>query len=153
MKLDALDKKLLNMVQTQFPIVPQPYLELANRLGVTEDEVINRLKRLTEGDVIRRLGGIFDSRKVGYKGTLCGIQVPEERIAEVAEVINSYPGITHNYLRDHQYNMWFTVLAYTPENLEKILNEIKAKTGIQEILNLPAERFFKVLVNFELDEV
>ncbi|MTI81978.1 MAG: Lrp/AsnC family transcriptional regulator [Firmicutes bacterium] len=153
MKLDAIDKRLLNLVQKEFPIVAQPYKELAEKLGVTEDEVIDRLKRLMDEDYIRRLGGIFDSRKLGYRGTLCGIKVPEERVEEVAAVINSYLGITHNYLREHEYNMWFTILADSPEKVEKILNEISDKTGITDILNLPAERFIKVMVNFELDGV
>ncbi|MEG6615469.1 AsnC family transcriptional regulator [Peptococcaceae bacterium 1198_IL3148] len=153
MKLDAIDKKLLNIVQTQFPITLAPYQEIAQELGITEQQVIDRLKRLMDTDIIRRFGGVFDSRKLGYKGTLCAIKVPNERIEEVAEVINSYPGITHNYLREHDYNMWFTVLADSPDKVEKILNQITAKTGITDILNLPAEKFFKVMVNFSIDEV
>lgn len=153
MMLDAIDKKLLNIVQTQFPLTLEPYQEIAQRLGLTEQEVIDRLKRLMDADIIRRFGGVFDSRKLGYKGTLCAIKVPHERLAEVAEVINSYPGITHNYLREYEYNMWFTVLADAPIRVEKILNQITDQTGITDILNLPSEKFFKVMVNFELDEV
>lgn len=153
MKLDTIDKKLLNMVQTQFPIVAEPYKEIAASLNITEQQVIERLEHLMQQDVIRRFGGVFDSRKLGYKGTLCGMHVPEEQIEAVAQVVNSYPGITHNYLRNHHYNMWFTVLADSPKRVQKILDEITAKTGITAILNLPSERFFKVMVNFELDEV
>ncbi|MBO8136844.1 MAG: Lrp/AsnC family transcriptional regulator [Desulfotomaculum sp.] len=153
MKLDNTDKRLLNMVQTEFPIVSQPYADMARRLNISEEEVIRRLKRLMDEGIIRRLGGVFDSRKLGYRGTLCGMKVPAERVDEVAEVVNRYPGVTHNYLREHEYNMWFTVLADSPEKLDKIINEIKEKTGIKDILNLPAERFFKVMVNFELDGV
>ncbi|WP_031513667.1 AsnC family transcriptional regulator [Desulfofalx alkaliphila] len=153
MKLDAIDRKLLNMAQSNFPIVARPYKELGHRLGISEEQVIERLQRLKDEDYIRRLGGIFDSRKLGYKGTLCGIKVPAHRIDEVAAVVNSYPGITHNYLREGEYNMWFTVLANSPDKVKKILEEISEKTGITDILNLPSERVFKVLVNFELDEV
>lgn len=153
MKLDTIDRKLLNLVQTQFPIVKEPYKQLAQQLNITEKEVLKRLESLQKRDIIRRLGGIFNSRSLGYKGTLVGMKVPEERLDEAAAVINSYPGVTHNYLRDHEYNMWFTILADSPERVEKILQEITTKTGITEILNLPAEKYFKVMVNFDVDEV
>ncbi len=153
MKLDTIDRKLLNLVQTQFPIVKEPYKQLAQQLNITEEEVLKRLESLQKRDIIRRLGGIFNSRSLGYKGTLVGMKVPEERLDEAAAVINSYPGVTHNYLRDHEYNMWFTILADSPERVEKILQEITTKTGITEILNLPAEKYFKVMVNFDVDEV
>lgn len=150
MQLDQLDRRLLNLVQSDFPICPQPYQVLAEQLGVTEQEILQRLERLMKQDVIRRLGGVFDSRKLGYKGTLCAIKVPQDRIDEVAAVINSYLGITHNYLRDDDYNMWFTILARSPAKVEQILGEIKEKTGINDIINLPSQRFFKVLVNFDV---
>ncbi|SHE86741.1 AsnC family transcriptional regulator [Desulforamulus putei] len=150
MQLDHLDRQLLNLVQSDFPICPQPYQVLAEQLGITEQEVLQRLERLMQQDVLRRLGGIFDSRKLGYKGTLCAMKVPQDRIDEVAAVINSYVGITHNYLRDHEYNMWFTILAQSPAKVEQILNEIRERTGIEDIINLPSQRFFKVLVNFDL---
>ncbi|MEW6698203.1 MAG: AsnC family transcriptional regulator [Bacillota bacterium] len=150
MQLDQLDRRLLNLVQSEFPICPQPYQVLAEQLGVTEQEILQRLERLMKQDVIRRLGGVFDSRKLGYKGTLCAIKVPKDRIDEVAAVVNSYLGITHNYLRDDDYNMWFTILARSPAKVEQILGEIKEKTGINDIINLPSQRFFKVLVNFDV---
>lgn len=150
MQLDQIDKRLLNLTQKDFPICPEPYRVLGEKLGITEQEVLNRLERLMQQDVIRRLGGVFDSRKLGYKGTLCAMKVPSERIDEVAPVINSYIGITHNYLRDHEYNMWFTILAQSPDKVEGILTEIQEKTGITDVINLPSERFFKVLVNFDV---
>jgi DNA-binding Lrp family transcriptional regulator len=153
MTLDAVDTKLLNLVQNKFPVVPEPYRELGDVLGVSEEEVIERLRNLTESGIIRRLGGVFDSRGLGYTGTLVGMKVPAERVDEVAAVINAYPGITHNYLREHEYNMWFTILADSPERVEKILREVVEKTGNQDILNLPVEQYFKIMVNFELNEV
>ncbi len=150
--LDELDKRLLNRVQTNLPVVPEPYRELARELGTTEEEVINRLRRLIETKVIRRLGAIFDSRNVGYKGTLCALKVPAERIAEVAAEVNKFAGVTHNYLRDHEYNMWFTVLAPSEEKLHEIVQEIRERTGIQEYLFLPAVKIFKIRVNFDLLE-
>lgn len=151
MQLDHIDRRLLNLIQTDFPICPEPYRALGDTLGIPEQEVLNRLERLVQQDIIRRLGGVFDSRKLGYRGTLCAIKVPTHRIDEVAAIINSYIGITHNYLRDHEYNMWFTILARTPGKVERILKEIEEETGIQDIINLPSERFFKVLVSFDVE--
>ncbi|HPZ42621.1 MAG TPA: AsnC family transcriptional regulator [Bacillota bacterium] len=151
MQFDALDKKLLNMIQSNFPLVPEPYRELGNALGITEEEVIARLQSLMESGVIRRLGGVFDSRKLGYSGTLCAMNVPDERIRAVAGVVNSFDEVTHNYLREDYFNMWFTVLAPTVSRLGEILDEIRELTGIQEILTLPSENVFKIRVNFDLD--
>lgn len=152
MTLDSLDKQLLNLIQTRLPIVPEPYRELAETLGTSEEDILARLERLIARGVIRRLGAIFDSRKIGYSGTLCALKVPPERIDEVAAVINSFPGVTHNYLRDHQYNMWFTLLVESPTQLEATLEEIKRRTGSTDILHLPSARIFKIRVNFDLGE-
>ena len=152
MQLDQTDRRLLNLIQAEVPLCPEPYKVLAEKLGVTEQEVLDRLERLMQQDIIRRLGGVFDSRKLGYKGTLCAIKVPADRIDEVASVINNYIGITHNYLREDEYNMWFTVLAQSPDKVQQILTEIKDKTGIEDIIDLPSQKFFKVLVNFKVNE-
>ncbi|MDO7785990.1 siroheme decarboxylase subunit alpha [Desulforamulus aquiferis] len=152
MQLDNTDRRLLNLIQTDFPICTEPYRVLAEKLGTTEEDVLHRLEQLMSNDIIRRLGGVFDSRKLGYKGTLCAIKVPPDRIDEVAAIINGYIGITHNYLRDHEYNMWFTILAQSPQKVEQILQEIKEKSGIDELINLPSERFFKVLVSFNVKD-
>lgn len=151
MKLDSVDIKLLNKIQTNFPLVPEPYREIGETLGIREDEVIYRIKRLVENGVIRRLGGIFDSRKLGYTGTLCAMKVPKDKIEEVAAVVNSFSGVTHNYIREHSFNMWFTVLAPSKEKLDEIINKIKSNTGIDEMMVLPAEKIFKIRVNFDLD--
>lgn len=151
MKLDNIDRKLLNLIQTNFPLVPEPYRELGEAVGIREDEVIARIKLLLENGVIRRLGGIFDSRKLGYSGSLCTMKVAGDRIDEVAAVVNSFPGVTHNYIREHHFNMWFTVLAESKEKLEDILNQIRERTGLEEIITLPAENIFKIRVNFDLD--
>jgi DNA-binding Lrp family transcriptional regulator len=151
MQFDAVDKKLLSMIQRDFPLVPEPYRELGVALGVPEEEVLARLQALMESGVIRRLGGVFDSRKLGYSGALCAMNVDKERIREVAGVVNSFTGVTHNYLREGFFNMWFTVLAPTGAKLGEILDEIRERTGIREILTLPSENIFKIRVNFDLD--
>ena len=148
--MDKIDRELLNKVQDEIPLTEQPYAQLAESLGLSEDEVIERLGALKDQGIIRRMGGVFDSRRLGYKGTLCALKVPEDRIDEVAAVINQYAGITHNYLRRHEYNMWFTLLAQSPEKTQRILAEIQEKTGLDDLLNLPSRRFFKVRVNFQI---
>lgn len=148
--LDNIDRRLLNLIQVNFPLVPEPYRELAALLEISEEEVISRIGKMCESGVIRRLGGIFDSRRLGYSGTLCAMQVEPERIPEVAAIVNSFPGVTHNYLREHGYNMWFTVLAESPLKMEKVLNEIESRTGL-DVIPLPAENIFKIRVNFDLD--
>lgn len=153
MDLDQKDRELLNLVQYDIPLTERPYAAVGARLGLSEDEVLERLRRLKESNIIRRMGGVFDSRKLGYKGTLCAMKVPPDKVDRVAEVVNGYLEITHNYLRDGDYNMWFTVLALSDERVQRILNEIKAATGIKEIVTLPATRIFKILVNFDVSEV
>lgn len=153
MSVEQTDKQLLHLIQSNFPVVPRPFAEIGQQLGISEQEVLERIARLQQEGVIRRLGGLFDSRKVGYTGTLCALRVAETDIDRVAQIVNSYPGVTHNYLRNHRYNMWFTLLAPSEQRLNDILTEIKQKTGLTDILNLPALNVFKVRVNFNLSEV
>jgi DNA-binding Lrp family transcriptional regulator len=147
---DQTDRDLLNIVQSGLPVVADPYRALAEELHVTEEEIIRRLGHLKEAGIIRRLGAVFDSRRVGYKGTLCALKVPPERISEVAAVINSFRGVTHNYLRDHEFNMWFTVLAESRDKLDQTIENIREQTGIKELLSLPAEKVFKIGVHFQI---
>jgi DNA-binding Lrp family transcriptional regulator len=151
MVFDDTDRKLLKIIQGKLPIVPEPYREIGEELGISEAEVIARLKVMVDNGIIRRLGGVFDSRKLGYSSVLCALEVPGERIDEVAEVINSFNGVTHNYLREDTINMWFTLLAPSGEKLAETLQIIRERTGIQEILTFPAEKIYKIRVNFELD--
>ncbi|KJS16197.1 MAG: transcriptional regulator [Peptococcaceae bacterium BRH_c4b] len=152
MDLDKMDARLLDYIQSGLPVSPEPYREMASVLDTNEEDIIARLRRLIDMGIIRRLGAVFDSRKVGYTGTLCAMKVPTDRITEVAGIINAFPGITHNYLRDHDYNMWFTLLAESQENIGAILDEIRKKTGIADLIDLPAEHIFKIRVNFDLSE-
>ena len=150
MSLDRTDKKILQIIQADFPLVERPYLHIAESVGITEGEVLERIGHMQEQGLIRRLGGLFNSRQLGYTGTLCAMRVPPEDIERVAGIINEYHGVTHNYLRNHDYNMWFTLLAESDHRLNELLAEISQKTGIPNVLNLPAINLFKVRVNFEL---
>jgi len=150
--LESIDQRLLNRIQKNFPIAPKPYEELGKELGISEEEVLVRIQSLKASGLIRRIGGIFDSRSLGYKSTLCAMRVPEERVEEVAAIINQYPGVTHNYLRNHDYNMWFTFIAPSQEVLELHLQNIRECTNIEDLINLPSTRMFKIDVNFNLKE-
>ena len=125
---------------------------MANELDITEEEVIDIIKELKANNYIKRLGGIFNSKKLGYYSTLCAIKVPQERISEVAILINSYNGVTHNYIRNHYYNMWFTVIASSRGAAQEFINDIKLKTDIEEIIELPAIKLFKINVKFDIKE-
>lgn len=153
MKLDNIDRQLLNLIQHRIPVTKRPFRDIGSELGLDEAEVLRRVTRLKKANIIRRMGGFFDSRKMGYAGTLCAMKVPEARIGEVAAVINEYYQVTHNYLRSHGYNMWFTVLAPSADDRAAIIEEIKNRTGITDVMNLPAKRLFKIAVQFNVSEV
>lgn len=148
--MTEIEKQLLNAIQSDFPITARPFNDLARELGVSESEVIDLIGGLKNRGVIRRIGAIFDSQKLGYKSTLCAMKVPAERLEEVAGIVSSFPGVTHNYGRDHELNLWFTLIAETQEQLVGTLELIKAKTGISTVLNLPAVNLFKINVRFSL---
>ena len=145
--LDDLDKAILNEIQSHFPIVSQPYAEMGKRVGVPEEEVLRRVQAMCDAGIIRRIGANFTSRKLGYTSTLCAASVPQQEVERFAATVNSYPGVTHNYLRRHQFNVWFTLIAASPARLEEILGEISRATGIQ-VLSLPAQEIFKIKVDF-----
>jgi DNA-binding Lrp family transcriptional regulator len=145
-----IEKQLLNIIQSDFPITSKPYENFADQLGLSEGEVINLIEGLKKRQIIRRVGAIFDLEKLGYKSTLCAMKVPSERLDEVAETVNSYSGVTHNYGREHEFNLWFTLIAENEEKIIEIIEEIKAKTGVQKILSLPAINLFKINVDFKL---
>ncbi len=146
--MDDQDRQLLNRLQSQFPLTANPFQTLGAELGLTEAEVISRVSRLKETGIIRRIGASFDSRTLGYASTLAALQVPEPRLLEVVAVVNSYAGVTHNYQRNHDYNLWFTLIAAGAAEIETILREIQEQTGGLPLLNLPAQRVFKIKAEF-----
>jgi DNA-binding Lrp family transcriptional regulator len=145
-------KKLLNIIQADFPLESRPYQKIADDLGISEEEVIVLMQELKLDGSIKRIGGIFNSKELGYHSTLCAASVPSERVSDVADIINGYQGVTHNYIRSHEFNMWFTIIAPSFDCLEKQIEEIKCRTGIEKIINLPATKLFKINVNFEMRE-
>lgn len=152
-KLAPLAEKLIARLQRDLPLTEKPYLALAEELGVEEKDVLKALRWLKSKGIIRRLGATFDARRLGYQPTLCAAKVPPERIEDVAAVLNSYPEVTHNYLREHEYNIWFTLIAENEEEQKALIEEIRQKTGFEEILNLPARKMFKIAVNFAEEDL
>ncbi len=149
-QLDDTDKLILNRIQSEFPITKEPYKMIAEDIGLSEDEVISRLTELKKRGIIRRIGGNFVPEKLGYVSTLCAAKVPEDLVEVFARVVNRYAGVTHNYLRDNNFNVWFTFIAPSMAEIENNLKTISEKTGVTEILNLPATRNFKIKAHFNL---
>ena len=148
--MDELDKTILNRIQTRFPLTPQPFAAIADELGTTEEEILARVSRLKESGIIRRIGGNFVPGKVGFVSTLCAARVPEADVEAFARTVNAFPGVTHNYLRENSFNVWFTFIAPSMEVIRANLSRIARKTGVSRILNLPATRVFKIKAKFDL---
>jgi len=148
--MDEIDKKLLNLMQHEISIDKRPFKLLGEKLYITEEDVLSRINKLKEEGLIRRVGGIFDSRKLGYTSTLCAAKVSSDKVNQVAKIINNYDEVTHNYIREDEYNMWFTVITSSKENLSKILEEIKVNTDLKNIISLPSTKLFKIRVMLNL---
>jgi DNA-binding Lrp family transcriptional regulator len=148
--LDEADRAILNRIQSDFPITSRPYLAVAREIGLTEQEVVERVRRLKRSGIIRRIGGNFVPGELGYVSTLCAASVPAEKLAQFTEAVNRHPGVTHNYLRENTFNVWFTFIAPSMAEIEENLRAISAETGITDILNLPATRVFKIRAQFEV---
>jgi DNA-binding Lrp family transcriptional regulator len=149
--LTAFDKALLNIIQTNLPLDHRPFAVLAERLGTDEATVIERLRALKEDGYIRRIGPFFDSIKLGYVGTLVAAEVKPDCIPAVAAVVNTYPGVTHNYEREDRFNLWFTLLSPDMSVQAEILEHVGSLPGVENILSLPATKKFKVSVQFTLE--
>ncbi len=148
--MDEIDKKILNILQKEFPLEEQPFLIVGERCGISEDETIRRVQKMKDDGIIRRIGAVFDGAKLGRVSTLCAARVPEDKIDIFVEIVNANKNVTHNYRRDHEYNIWFTVSAETAKELDSFLKEVKEKTGITDILDMRALRTFKINASFDL---
>jgi DNA-binding Lrp family transcriptional regulator len=149
-EIDDVDKAILNRIQSDFPITSRPYRTIAEDLGLSEGEVLKRVSRLKASGIIRRIGGNFTPEKLGFVSTLCAAKVPEDKISQFAEVVNRYPGVTHNYRRENIFNIWFTFIAPKMDEINANLKQIAAETGVTDILNMPATRVFKIRAEFKI---
>lgn len=148
--MDELDSKLLAAVQEGFPLASRPFLILGEALGISEAETIERLERLANEGLIRRIGPILDLRRLGCSGVLVALMVSAEEAASAAEIVSEYKEVSHNYLRPNEsgYNLWFTVSA-KEERIQEILAEIKSRTGKRQLV-LPTTKIFKIGVKFDI---
>jgi len=148
---DAMDLRILDALQDDIPLVPRPFAALARRLGITEQDLLDRLKRLQDGGIVRAISPIVESRPMGLAAaTLIALHVPETRVHETAAIISSFPEVSHNFQRDHYYALWFTLSGKNEEDLRRVLTEILRRTGIpdKDMLNLTTVRKVKVDVRF-----
>ena len=148
--LDAVDRRILSIIQSSFPLESRPYKAIGKQAGISEEEALDRVRVLKKRKIIRRLGANFQSAKLGFRSTLCTAKVPDRDMESFVAAVNEYPGVTHNYLRDHEYNIWFTLIGPSWEAVCGTLDEITSNTGIS-ILNLPATRLYKIKVDFQME--
>ena len=148
---DRTDLRVLDALQDDFPLVARPYAEIALRLGIAETALLKRLKRLHEAGIIRGISPILESKHMGLPAaTLIAIHVPEEKVRKTAAIISSYPEVSHNFLRDHYYSLWFTLSAGNRERIGQLLDEILERTEVSsaDVLELPTVKKLKIDVRF-----
>lgn len=148
--MDEIDKKILNILQKEFPLEERPYFIVGERCGISEDETISRVQKMKDDGIIRRIGAVFDGAKLGRVSTLCAARVPEEQIDNFVAVVNANENVTHNYRRNDEYNIWFTVSSANAKELETFLKKVKEKTGVADILDMRAVRTFKINASFDV---
>lgn len=147
--LDQIDKRILDVIQSDFPLESRPYAVIGEKCGITEAEALARVRAMKQRRLIRRMGANFQSAKLGFRSTLCAAKVSDEAMDGFVAEVNRHVGVTHNYLRDHEYNIWFTCIGPSWDSVCATLAEITEKTGIP-ILNLPATKLFKIKVDFQM---
>jgi len=151
--LDDVDRKVLNLMQGKFPIAPQPYRHVAELGGFSEEDVMSRVQRLLENRIIRQVTPIFDTRALGYSSMLVAAKVDPEHPHRAAQVINEHPGVSHNYLRNHEFNLWFTI-ATEPDSklgLEGTLEVLAREAGAESVRQLPTLKLFKIRMDLEME--
>ena len=148
--LTDFDKRLLNILQGNLPLCSRPFSRLGEMLDTTEEHVLRRLNELKREGYLRRIGTFFNSEQLGYHGTLIALRVAEGHLADVAQAVNRYVGTTHNYEREGDYNLWFTLLTPSRTAEEKILAEVAALPGVEGLMSLKANHRYKINVQFKL---
>ena len=148
--MDELNSLILQKLQNDFPLVEKPYDDISNQLEITTDQLWDRIEKLISEGVIRRFGVSLDSRKLGFSSTLASIKVGADCVDKAAEIVGRYAEVTHSYLRNGQFNIWFTLIASDEDRIEIILEEIRTALSLDssDILNLPVKKLFKLNARF-----
>jgi len=134
--MDELDRRIINLLQAGLPVVDEPYAAVAEQLGIEEDELLSRLQLLLDNKMLSRFGPMYDAQKMGGAFSLVAMKVPAPRFDEVAELVNSYPEVAHNYQRDHNFNLWFVIATETQQQIGEVNAEIEQRSGLQ-VYNFP----------------
>lgn len=148
--LDNIDKQILNDIQWTFPLVNRPFLELAKKYDISEDEIIDRIKKLKQIGIIRQISAIFDTRRLGYKSALVAFSVDKNKIESVANEINKHPGVSHNYERNHEYNLWFTLAVPPYGDMKADLEKMALLDGVLKYRVLPTLKMYKIGVKLDM---
>ena len=150
--MDEINSRILRELQDSFPLSERPYKVVADRLQIPGEELWGRIQSMLDEGVIRRMGASFDSNKLGFCSTLAAVSVKPELVDRAAETISRFPEVTHNYLRDGVFNIWFTMIAVDEERIEDVLDEIRISLSLEkpEVLNLPVKRLFKLDARFNV---
>jgi DNA-binding Lrp family transcriptional regulator len=149
-QLDNIDRNLLNDIQWVFPLVDRPYLEIGSKYGISEQEIIHRVKVLKDMGLIRQINAIFDTRRLGYKSALIAFAVEPSKLEYVAEKVNEHPGVSHNYERNHEYNMWFTLAVPPGSDIKMDLDKMASLSGVIKYRVLPTIKLYKIGVKLDM---
>jgi len=147
---DELDKEILNEIQWTFPLVKEPFAEIAKKFSISNEELKERLIKLKHKGVLRQLSAIFDTRKLGYSSSLVAMEIDPDQLEHVAQQVNRHPGVSHNYERNHQFNLWFTLAVPPGSDLEKELEKFSKLQGIKKVRMLPTLKLFKIGVKLDM---
>ena len=150
MHLDSIDKKLLDLMQTQFPLAAEPYANLGKRLGIDSDEVIHHVEQLKAEGIIRQISPVLDARRLGYQTTLVAMKIDETQLDRAERLIGQHAGISHGYERDHYFNFWFTLAIPFTADIESELEQLTSPIGAEAVFALPAVKVFKIGAYFNM---
>ena len=152
--MDKTDRRILRELQHDFPLSERPYEVIAERLQLSAEQLWTAVQRMLDEGIIRRMGASFDSKKLGFSSTLAAVRVEPELVDRAAEVVGQFPEVTHNYLRNDAFNIWFTLIAADEDRIESVLEEIRTTLSLEKtaVLNLPVKRLFKLDARFEVSK-
>ncbi|OPX99715.1 MAG: hypothetical protein A4E60_02693 [Syntrophorhabdus sp. PtaB.Bin047] len=150
-EMDVIDKRILNMLQEEFPLTERPFEAVGAKIGLTEEETRKRVMGLKDRGYIRRVGPVIDAGRLGYTSLLCGIAAPPDRLEEISRAVSKEPGVTHNYEREGELNLWFTVTMEREEDIERFLSTLEEIFSVT-IHRFPEKRTFKIRTRFTVPE-